>query len=125
MEYTEYFSASNLPEESCDKHVLVTVCKNSGMLAGAYCPEIVTRACIVGAESGSADATYSAPSSMCTLHDENYRAEEEEGDGTDIEDDDIGEPDDGDEEPLNEREENPALAVTAMWTVYFLRRRRK
>jgi hypothetical protein len=97
------------------------------MLAGAYCPEIVTRACIIGAESGSADAAYRAPSSTCTEHDANYRNENEKDDEEDGEpaDEDNGEPEDDDDEPAEEREGIPAPLVTAVWMAYFIRRRRR
>jgi penicillin-binding protein 1A len=128
MDYTEYFSTSNLPTDSCDKHVLATVCKESGKLAGEYCPEIVTRACIVGAESGSADSSYAAPSTKCTIHDEEYMREQEEKEKEkekENEGDDTVEPDDDDGGGFFFWEWNTTLAVTAMWTVYFLRRRRR
>lgn len=37
--YTEYFEKGSQPEETCDLHVEATICKDSGLLAGDYCPD--------------------------------------------------------------------------------------
>jgi penicillin-binding protein 1A len=82
--YTEYFAKGTAPTGTCDRHISVKICEESGEVAGLYCPEdkVVTRAYIVGAESGSGDAKYGISSSdlktTCSIHDENYRAQEEE-----------------------------------------------
>jgi penicillin-binding protein 1A len=140
LNYTEYFAEGTTPEETCDHHVLVTVCKTSGQLAGAYCPsdQVVTRACIVGVESGSGDSSYRAPGSTCTVHDENYSEEEpDEQDDTDDGDkskkngkkkpnkSDEEDGSDDEPEPLSDPGGSPALAVTGLWMIYFLRRRRR
>jgi penicillin-binding protein 1A len=125
LSYTEYFSESNLPTETCNTHALVTLCKSSGLLAGPYCPssDLVTRACIVGAESGSADAAYRSPGLTCTFHNENFR--ENDGDSDEGEEPaEEEEPDDADE-PAGNPGGSPALAVTALWIAYFRRRRRQ
>lgn len=38
MVTTEYFAAGTAPTESCDNHIKVTVCKDSGTLASEFCP---------------------------------------------------------------------------------------
>jgi penicillin-binding protein 1A len=105
LNYTEYFAGNSVPEESCDHHVLVSICQASGKLAGAYCPsdQVVTRAYIVGASSGSADAAYSATNSKCDIHDENYKPEEPEESEEPEEPDEEGpeESDEPEEEALN------------------------
>lgn len=39
MVYTEYFARGTAPTEVCDKHVEVTICTESGELAGPFCPD--------------------------------------------------------------------------------------
>ena len=39
MIYTEYFARGTAPTEVCDKHVEVTICTESGELAGPFCPD--------------------------------------------------------------------------------------
>ena len=36
---TEYFADGTEPEEKCDLHETAVICKDSGLLAGEYCPE--------------------------------------------------------------------------------------
>lgn len=35
---TEYFEDGTVPTEACDVHVMVTICRDSGKIAGPYCP---------------------------------------------------------------------------------------
>lgn len=65
---TEYFAAGTEPTESCDKHVLVTICEASGKPAGPYCPEdqLSRRAYISGGSSGTEDSPYLLPANLST-----------------------------------------------------------
>ena len=65
---TEYFAAGTEPTESCDKHVLVTICAASGKPAGPYCPknQLSSRAYISGGSSGTEDAPYLLPANLST-----------------------------------------------------------
>ena len=48
---TEYFSKDNLPTETCDAHVKVTICNDSGLVASAKCTNTSTRVYIKKASS--------------------------------------------------------------------------
>ena len=65
---TEYFAAGTEPTESCDKHVVVTICSASGKPAGPYCPEdqLSRRAYISGGSAGTEDSPYLLPSNLST-----------------------------------------------------------
>jgi penicillin-binding protein 1A len=86
MVFSEFFAQDNMPTEECDKHISVNICTESGMVAGAFCPEdgIETVVYVKSAvdkltgldDSGSTnDAGYVITeeelSNFCTLHDEN------------------------------------------------------
>lgn len=43
MVYTEYFEEGTEPKEVCDKHIGVTICKDSGLRATEKCPHKTTR----------------------------------------------------------------------------------
>lgn len=85
--YTEYFAKGTVPTETCDHHVLLTICKESGKLAGEFCPEdqVEKKAYIVGAEQGSGDYGYCATKelleSTCDLHTEKTTEETPEEGG--------------------------------------------
>lgn len=65
---SDYCLASVAPTESCDRHQLVTICPESGKLAGVYCPHPETRALVVtDAQSMAADK---APTESCDIHTE-------------------------------------------------------
>ena len=72
MLITEYFDASTVPSDSCDHHVTLTICNDTGTLANAYCPNTTTSVYIVGGEEGTADSDYLARedllNSQCTIH---------------------------------------------------------
>ena len=40
MAYTEYFIAGTVPTETCDCHVKVGICDDTGLLANEYCPHV-------------------------------------------------------------------------------------
>lgn len=107
--YKEYFAADTVPDETCDHHIVLTICKESGALAGEYCPkdQVEKRVFIVGAEHGSADYAYCASKEQreknCTIHDENYAPEDPEEGGDPEEGEEPGEG----EDPIEEPEETP------------------
>lgn len=43
----EYFAVGTVPTETCDVHVKLNVCSESGQAAGPYCPEVVSRVFLV------------------------------------------------------------------------------
>lgn len=76
MVYTEYFAKGTVPTEVCDHHVAVTICSDSGQLAGEYCPEASKQKqvyMILPPDSGvTDDSRYALPaelvSSICSVH---------------------------------------------------------
>ncbi len=44
---TDYWPTSSVPTQSCQMHVSVTVCTESGLLATAYCPSTETRGVVI------------------------------------------------------------------------------
>ncbi len=71
MVETEYFAEGSVPTEYCNRHVSVTVCAESGMLATDFCPERVGGIYISGGSPGSADGPYlmsQSASNTCPLH---------------------------------------------------------
>ena len=112
MNYTEYFAKGTAPTESCDHHISLRICKESGEVAGPYCPEeqVETRTFIVGAQPGSGDAEYSVSEEFinktCSIHDENYKPEEEKEPDDDVkEGEEESEPDKEEETPPEEDED--------------------
>ena len=80
---TEYFAADNQPTETCDTHVKVNICNDSGLVANAGCTNVSTNIYVkksstntLGSEDTSgyttADAQYAITdeklSRLCTLH---------------------------------------------------------
>lgn len=58
---TEYFDVNTLPTEKCDVHVKYRICKESGELAGEFCPDeaIAEKVFLVKEETGyTADTPY-------------------------------------------------------------------
>lgn len=71
MVETEYFAEGSVPTEYCNRHVSVTICAESGMLATDFCPERVGGIYISGGSPGSADGPYlmsQSASNTCPLH---------------------------------------------------------
>ena len=65
---TDYCLATAAPTETCDRHQLVTICPESGKLAGVYCPHPQTRALVTAnAQSRAADKV---PTESCDIHTE-------------------------------------------------------
>ena len=68
---TEYFDSTNLPKSTCDHHTSATICTESHMMAGEYCPETTTGVYIVGASSGSPEMGYGVSGNtadICNIH---------------------------------------------------------
>lgn len=68
--YTEYFAKGTAPTEVCDKHVAVTVCKESGLRATPYCPSKTTRSYMVlpdGENEVTDDSLFKIPG-YCNIH---------------------------------------------------------
>ena len=68
---TEYFDAENLPHESCNHHTSTTICNESHMLAGEFCPSKSTGVYIVGASPGSPEGGYAisgTATEVCNIH---------------------------------------------------------
>lgn len=71
----EFFDASTVPKEKCDRHVRYRICKASGELAGEYCPSssIIQRVFLIKDETGvTADTpnviSSSKVSRKCHIH---------------------------------------------------------
>ncbi len=82
---TEYFAKGTVPTEYCENHIRITVCNESGQIAGEFCPpESVSTRVFISAEhtngnaggtaasvGNSGDTPYMMPSSLnvpCTIH---------------------------------------------------------
>lgn len=87
--YEEYFAIGTTPTETCDHHVSLDICSETGMIANANCPEsqIVKKTFIIGADTETQDEAYIATeeflSATCTQH-----ASDNADHDTDIEDED-------------------------------------
>ena len=44
---TEYFAVGTVQKESCDVHVKLNICKESGQAAGPYCPEVISKVFLI------------------------------------------------------------------------------
>lgn len=62
---TEYFEEGTEPSEKCDLHQTAVICKDSGLLAGDYCPESSkeTKAFVKGASGED-----KMPTEVCDVH---------------------------------------------------------
>lgn len=87
---TEYFAKGTIPNEYCENHIKITVCNESGQIAGEFCPQeniservFISKDHINGTVIGNADGTtttsignsadvaYMMPNNLnvpCTLH---------------------------------------------------------
>ncbi|MBR5473846.1 MAG: transglycosylase domain-containing protein, partial [Lachnospiraceae bacterium] len=89
MVQSEYFVEGSAPTKSCDCHVKVTVCKESGQLASVHCPkDSVEEKVFMVVNAPTKDKTYDTDRSMpdelktgtCTTHTEWWSAlQPEEG----------------------------------------------
>lgn len=73
MLMTEYFDMDTVPSDSCNHHITLDVCADSGFVASLYCPNVESRVFMIGGSAGTADSEYMADelftSTICTLHD--------------------------------------------------------
>lgn len=60
--YEEYFAVGTVPTETCDHHVALDICSETGKIANANCPEsgIEQKVFIIGADPTTYDAPYIA-----------------------------------------------------------------
>lgn len=72
---TEYFAEGTAPTESCDAHIKLTVCSETGQLESSYCPTTIGQVFRVrpeGSEGTTADTPFTVPEGfldiICTLH---------------------------------------------------------
>lgn len=82
----EYFAKGTEPKKECDIHTKVTICKDSNLPAGQYCPATsqITKIFLIKDEDYNAetwDTPFILPSSFrkktCNIHDENSWLEEQ------------------------------------------------
>ena len=62
---TEYFADGTEPEEKCDLHETAVICKDSGLLAGEYCPESSKVKKTYVKDASGEDAM---PTKVCDVH---------------------------------------------------------
>lgn len=62
---TEYFADGTEPEEKCDLHETAVICKDSGLLAGEYCPESSKVKKTYVKDASGEDAM---PTEVCNVH---------------------------------------------------------
>ena len=60
MVYTEFFTTDSVPTETCDHHVKLDICKESGLPAGEFCPsyDIEQKVFITGGSKDTDDGKY-------------------------------------------------------------------
>ncbi len=94
----EYYVSGTEPTRSCDCHVRITLCSDTSMRSGRYCPDTTTYDSVFlrSAEAGTVDENYTAEwlsSDTCTKHtstwkkwwDQILRSAEEDEDNEDSE----------------------------------------
>lgn len=89
MAVKEYYIDGTQPTRNCDCHVSVTICQDSGMTPGKYCPSSarVTKVYLKNALAGTEDAGYGVPEmteETCNIHtdfwDQWKKSESQDGD---------------------------------------------
>lgn len=72
MTREEYFAPGTIPTETCDCHVKVRICTESGQTAGEYCPHVEEKVYLVKGSPQTPDADAVKPSGSdtgtCTVH---------------------------------------------------------
>lgn len=58
MVYSEFFEEGTEPTESCDHHIRLTICKDSGLPATEYCPSTEEKVFITGGSKDTDDGKY-------------------------------------------------------------------
>lgn len=83
---TELFAANNAPTDSCDHHTSLTICTESRLPAGPYCPEelIESGVFIIGGSPGTDDGEYllseEVTTGECNIHGPGNGVDPEQGD---------------------------------------------
>ncbi len=68
--YTEYFDVTTVPMDTCDKHVICSVCDVTGLLPAPACTT-TSRVCIAvpsDVEGSTDDTAYAVPTRVCSGH---------------------------------------------------------
>lgn len=108
MTREEYYKEGTQPKKKCDCHVSVTVCRESGMLAGTFCPDGTreNRVYLKSATEGTEDENYVLPEELkdaCDVH--TNLLDRWFGDGDEEDTEDSAETPDEDSEILPEEED--------------------
>ncbi|MCR5053233.1 MAG: PBP1A family penicillin-binding protein [Lachnospiraceae bacterium] len=78
MVYTEFFAKGTEPTETCDHHIALNICGESGYLACPNCPNQISGVYIVGGSIDTEDGPYYADAERinqtCPLHDPSSNA---------------------------------------------------
>ena len=81
MTRTEYFAAGTVPSGTCDCCEEVKICKETGMLATEYCPEVITKVALKKTETSTTeDSPYTVGAikkAPCTTHTADWKPEPE------------------------------------------------
>ena len=75
---TEYFKEGTVPSESCNAHVSVKICNQTGLLASPTCPSVTAKICIKrpdGSTGTTDDSNYAAPTQTCPGHGSSIKIE--------------------------------------------------
>lgn len=79
---SEYFASGTEPTETCDVHIKVSICKESGEVATKFCPlDQVEEIVFLNPETATTttnDSKYIMPSKKCEIHDAFYNDYEDE-----------------------------------------------
>ncbi|MBQ9157229.1 MAG: transglycosylase domain-containing protein [Eubacterium sp.] len=85
MEKSEYFASGTVPKERCENHISMTICSETNMAAGKYCPKNLVSTKIYrvrpkGSSGQTDDSPYLLPAGFsrkkCTLHTEAWLEEQ-------------------------------------------------
>ena len=72
MVYSEYFASGTEPTTTCDHHISLEICTESGQIANAFCTQKENRTFIIGGSQGTADSDYLVDETFmnttCTIH---------------------------------------------------------
>ena len=85
MVTTEYFAKGTVPTEYCNHHISVTICEDSGLIAGDYCPKSskTTKVFIIDGSSSTSDGSYlytdKFSKKVCNVHDGTTTGEDNSG----------------------------------------------
>ncbi len=63
---SEYCLKDKAPTETCDLHQLISICSESGKLAGPHCPQVEMSSAVIGHENSSTPDKM--PEEICDLH---------------------------------------------------------